>query len=77
GILQPGQVHVVEPTDALRDRAATLGVNAVAGAASLAASLQPRVILVAVKPQVMGDVLPAYKRLAEHATFVSVAAGIT
>eukprot|EP01133_Synstelium_polycarpum_P030752 gene30752-38378_t len=51
GILQPGQVHVVEPTDALRDRAATLGVNAVADAASLAAGLQPRVILIAVKPQ--------------------------
>ena len=77
GILKPGQVHVVDPTDFLRDRAATLGVNAVAGAASLAAGLQPRVILVAVKPQVMGDVLPAYKRFAEHATFVSVAAGIT
>ncbi|MBA8903697.1 pyrroline-5-carboxylate reductase [Phyllobacterium sp. P30BS-XVII] len=77
GILKPEQVHVVEPTDALRDRAASLGVNAVADAASLPADLEPRVILVAVKPQVMGDVLPAYRRFAEQATFVSVAAGIT
>ena len=57
GVLKPGQVHVVEPTDALRERAAGLGVEAVANASRLPADLAPRVILVAVKPQVMGDVL--------------------
>ncbi len=77
GILKPDQVHVVEPTDALRERAATLGVHAFANASRLAGDLAPRVILVAVKPQVMGDVLPAYARFADKATFVSVAAGIT
>lgn len=77
GVLKPGQVQVVEPTDALRERAAGLGVEAVANASRLPADLAPRVILVAVKPQVMGDVLPAYERFARTATFVSVAAGIT
>lgn len=30
----------------------------------------------AVKPQVMGDVLPAYARFAKHSLFISVAAGV-
>ncbi len=76
GILKPDQVHVVEPTDALRERAATLGVHAHANASRLDEDLNPRVILIAVKPQVMRDVLPAYERFAGDATFVSVAAGI-
>ncbi|ATU92691.1 pyrroline-5-carboxylate reductase [Phyllobacterium zundukense] len=76
GILQPDQVHVVEPTDALRERAATLGVHAHANASRLETDLSPRIVLIAVKPQVMRDVLPAYERLADKATFVSVAAGV-
>ena len=77
GILKPDQLYVVEPTDALRERAAGLGVHALANASRIEADVAPRIILVAVKPQVMGDVLPAYERFAEKATFVSVAAGIT
>jgi pyrroline-5-carboxylate reductase len=76
GILKPDQVYVVEPTDALRERAATLGVHAHADAGRLETDLSPRVILIAVKPQVMRDVLPAYERFADKTTFVSVAAGI-
>lgn len=77
GTLQPGQVTVVEPTDSLRERAATLGVQALANASGLEDELSPRIILIAVKPQVMRDVLPAYARFAGTSTFVSVAAGIT
>jgi pyrroline-5-carboxylate reductase len=76
GILKPDQVTVVEPTDALRERAATLGVHALANASRLEDDLSPRIILIAVKPQVMRDVLPAYERFAGEATFVSVAAGV-
>ncbi|MCX8281993.1 pyrroline-5-carboxylate reductase [Phyllobacterium sp. 0TCS1.6C] len=76
GILKPEQIAVVEPADALRERAATLGVAAVANVAALADDYPARIIIVAVKPQVMGNVLPAYKRFAGSATFVSVAAGI-
>ncbi|MGH6858640.1 MAG: pyrroline-5-carboxylate reductase [Phyllobacterium sp.] len=77
GIVQPGQISVIEPTETLRERAAALGVQALADATALGDDLAPRVILVAVKPQIMGDVLPAYARFAGKATFVSVAAGIT
>lgn len=76
GILQPDQVTVVEPTPALLERAASLGVNAVDDASKVEDDLAPRVILVAVKPQVMRDVLPSYARFAGTSTFVSVAAGI-
>lgn len=76
GILKAKDVYVVEPTEALRDRAAGAGVHAFADADALPGDLKPRMVLVAVKPQVMAKVLPAYKRFASAATFVSVAAGI-
>ncbi|MBA8839123.1 pyrroline-5-carboxylate reductase [Ochrobactrum sp. RH2CCR150] len=76
GILKAGDVHVVEPTDALRERAVGAGVHGYSSADALPADLKPRMILVAVKPQVMNAVLPAYKHFAPAATFVSVAAGI-
>lgn len=76
GILQSENVYVVEPSEALQSRAAGVGVNACSSVDSLSDDLNPRMILIAVKPQVMGDVLPAYKRFAPNTTFVSVAAGI-
>jgi pyrroline-5-carboxylate reductase len=72
GILKAGDVHVVEPTDALRERAAGTGVHAYSSAEALPADLKPRMILVAVKPLVMNAVLPAYNRFAPAATFVSM-----
>lgn len=69
---------VVEPADALRSRAAEVGANAVAGPGELPQGLQPDLIFLAVKPQVMGDVVPVYASFAGGpATFVSVAAGTT
>ncbi|MBV2143711.1 pyrroline-5-carboxylate reductase [Falsochrobactrum sp. TDYN1] len=79
GSLQAVNVHVVEPTEPLLERAAGAGVNAYATAQSLAPDLKPRMVVFAVKPQVMADVLPTYRRFASDAapgtTFVSVAAG--
>jgi pyrroline-5-carboxylate reductase len=75
--LKAEDAFVVEPNEGLRDRAAGLGVTAVADAADLPAGLVPAMIVLAVKPQVMDAVLPAYKDLAEKgAAIVSVAAGI-
>ncbi len=76
GILKAANVHVVEPTQALRDRAAGVGVHVYGDAQALPDDLEPRMVLIAVKPQVISSVLPAYKRFAPAATFVSVAAGI-
>ncbi|MFC4624553.1 pyrroline-5-carboxylate reductase [Daeguia caeni] len=75
-MLKADNVHVVEPNAALQDRAAALGVHVHADTEALDAALAPRLVIIAVKPQVMNAVLPAYKRFAPNATFVSVAAGI-
>lgn len=70
--------YVVEPADALRERAAAAGANAVASVDDLPSGLAPDLIFLAVKPQVMGDVVPAYAGFAGGpAAFVSVAAGTT
>ena len=75
GRLKPGQVDVVEPTDALRERAAALGVHVHATSEGLAPSGDTIVIL-AVKPQVIVNVAEAYRGFAQAgATFVSIAAG--
>lgn len=77
-VVQPESVWVVEPTESLLDRAANLGVHAVTGAADLPPDLNARLLLFAIKPQLMDAVLPAYEALVTHANpaIVSVAAGI-
>ena len=77
GALRPQDVAVVEPNEALRARASALGVNAHAAADDIADAFKPDVIVIAVKPQVMGAVLPYYARFARTGSaFLSIAAGI-
>jgi pyrroline-5-carboxylate reductase len=67
-------VSVVEPQGA--GAVDQKGVEVVADADSLAAGLDPEVIVFAVKPQQMADVLPQYRRFAKPSTvFLSIAAG--
>ena len=69
---------VVEPAEALRQRAVALGIEAVAEAGDLPRDSRPDLVVLAVKPQVILDVLPAYRGMAENgATMLSVAAGTT
>lgn len=76
---EPGvAVHVVEPSEPLATRARDAGATAVASVEALPDGLAPDLVFLAVKPQVMGDVVPAYAGLAGgRATFVSIAAGTT
>lgn len=77
--LQRGNVHVVEPLDTLRMRAEEQGVHVHSTAATLPAAMAPAIVILAVKPQVIGDVLADYGRYARpgsDTTFVSVAAGV-
>jgi pyrroline-5-carboxylate reductase len=72
GVVSPDAVIVVEPSPV----ELPAGVRRVAAAAALAADLQPGVIVLAVKPQAMDDVLPPYARFAGAGTvFLSIAAG--
>lgn len=71
-----GEAFVVEPNQALRERVAKLGGGAVPDAASLPPGLKPNIVVFAVKPQVMRDIVPAYRHFADTGTtFVSIAAG--
>lgn len=74
GTLRASDVVVVEPADTLRERAAALGVAAHAGVDQLAGGVAPRLVIFAVKPQVIADVVPAYARF-EGAAYLSIAAG--
>jgi pyrroline-5-carboxylate reductase len=71
------EVFVVEPDGPLRESArARHGVVALAEAKALPAALRPRALVLAVKPQVMAAVLPAYRTLARTgAVVLSIAAG--
>lgn len=77
GKLSTGEVLVVEPAEALRQRAATLGVKAISDAGEIAADAAPQLIVFAVKPQVILDIVAAYRGFAQSVTYVSVAAGTT
>jgi len=67
--------HVVEPDQGLQKRALSVGAHAVASIDDLG-DVAPDLVFLAIKPQVMAEVAPAYGRFG-GAAFVSVAAGVT
>jgi pyrroline-5-carboxylate reductase len=72
--LDPASAWVVDPGQS----ALPGGVSRIDTAAARALTPAPQVCVVAVKPQVMADILPAYAALAAQGTvFLSVAAGKT
>lgn len=76
GIVTSDRIAVVEPVEPLRARVAALGVATVSDIVNLDDEFWARIILVAVKPQVMQHVLPALERFADRAVFVSIVAGV-
>lgn len=72
-------VTIVEPNQqAACDFVERLGVNAIASADELASDYAPEVVVIAVKPQIMAEVLPPYAKLtAAKPVFLSIAAGKT
>jgi pyrroline-5-carboxylate reductase len=78
GRLVPEEVVVVEPWQENADKARTLGVAVAAGADELDRTARPEIIVLAMKPQSVGEVVPSYRHFAETGSaFVSVAAGTT
>jgi pyrroline-5-carboxylate reductase len=77
--LAPSQISIVEPdTDAAAALAVRLPVRLLAGAAAWPEDSPPAVVLFAVKPQVMDEVVPAYGAFTGSDTlFLSIAAGRT
>jgi pyrroline-5-carboxylate reductase len=75
GKLAASETLVVEPNEDLRHRAARLGSIVAASNAELPADLAPEIIVIAVKPQVIREVVAGYTRFAGASTFLSIAAG--
>ncbi len=76
--LPRAEALIVEPDPERAAAARELGVEVVAAPDGIAARFAPRVVVVAVKPQAMATVLPAYARFAAPETvFLSIAAGTT
>jgi pyrroline-5-carboxylate reductase len=71
-------VFVVDPAPRDLDDVRARGVTVVTAIEQLPAGLQPGIVLLAIKPQFMDEVLPAYRRFAKPGTvFLSIAAGKT
>lgn len=77
--IPPGQIAVVEPDAIQRRHAQTeFAVAAYSDAAEIPATLRPGAVVIAVKPQDMERILPAYGRFnAADTVFLSIAAGKT
>jgi len=76
--VDPDAIHVVEPGKDGRGALLDMGVRAVAKLGELPDDLTPAVVVLAVKPQIMDDVLPPYVRfVAPRTVFLSIAAGRT
>jgi len=74
--MAPADILVVEPSAA--SRPAVAGLTAVGTAAEVPATLRPEIVVLAVKPQSMDEVLPGLRRFgADGAVFLSIAAGKT
>lgn len=71
-------LHIVEPSETLRKRSASAGATVWSDAGALPDDFSPHLVFLAVKPQVMDKVAPAYARFAGgDTTIISVAAGVT
>lgn len=74
--IEPGRIRVIEPNADAAQALAKMNVRVDADAAGIAAA--PDVVVLAVKPQAMDQVVPAYARFADAGTaFLSIAAGRT
>ncbi len=74
--LEPGSAFVIEPNGERAGALAASGVTVVASAAGLPRDFRARILVLAVKPQVMADVLPALPgHLAPGGLVLSIAAG--
>ena len=76
--LKAARIAVIEPDAAGAEAARALGVMVAADPTGLPANFSPEAIVIAVKPQLMDAVAPAYRPLAEKgAAVLSIAAGRT
>lgn len=70
------QSVVIDPAPAVTTLAAA-DVSVVPALADLPAGFVPQIVVLAVKPQIAAEIVPAFVRFAGHAAFLSIMAGAT
>jgi pyrroline-5-carboxylate reductase len=76
--VSPERVHIVEPNEEARGALADKGVRLYADGDALPADLAPQIALLAVKPQMMDQVIaPVARVLGAETVILSIAAGTT
>lgn len=73
--LAPQNIIVIEPHIRLRDDLSARGVRMFEQVDDIPPDFSPDVIVLAVKPQIMKDVISDYHRFSKKAVFMSIAAG--
>lgn len=73
----PDTIMIVEPNQDFASHLITKGVKFFSTADELTPNDIPTVVIFAVKPQAMDEVVPAYRRFVSSAVFISIAAGKT
>ena len=77
--IAPNAITIIEPNaDVGKQLSQDKGVSVLASPADIADNYQPEIIVFAVKPQIMADTVPDFKRFSGTGTvFLSIAAGKT
>ena len=73
----PESITIIEPNDDALPASLQSGITRCRAAEEVTNDASPDIIVFAVKPQVMDEVVPPYARFALDATFLSIAAGKT
>ena len=74
--MDPVNVTVVEPFQTNANLAREKGITVVSSLADMSSEVPPAIVVFAVKPQQMVEVLPSYACFSKDAVYFSVAAGI-
>jgi len=77
--IAPNAITIIEPNAEVgKQLSQDKGVSVLASSVDIAANYQPEIIVFAVKPQIMADIVPDFKSFAGTGTvFLSIAAGKT
>ena len=75
GNRDPASISIIEPEIQSIKKLTEKGVNTMQSERELPGNFAPEIILFAVKPQIMGEVVPRYARFKENTVYLSIAAG--
>jgi len=75
-IMESQNIYIIEPVAPLRSQAQEAGFHSFSQLEEVPENIKPDYVVLAIKPQIFNDVIPAYARFAATATFISILAGV-